>query len=579
MTKQHHKEPPRPIPSSAMEPLRSTKGHAETYARAVTAGTVPACRWIKLACARHLRDLECGHQRGLWFDYEAEERIYAFFEKYLRHSKGEFAKKPFVLQQWQAFIVGSVFGWKRKDGSRRFRTVYDEEPRKNGKSTRLAGIGLYMTTADGEYGAEVYSAATKKDQAKIVWGEARSMVLASPELRARTRVFAANMNVPALGSKFEPLGADSDSLDGLNIHCAIIDELHAHKSRDLWDVLETATGARHQPLIYAITTAGRNKLSVCRELRDYACKVLEGIVEDDSFFAVIFTIDEDDDWSDPSVWAKANPGLGVSVNIDDLQRKVEKARHLPAAQNAFKRLHLNIWSDGAGSWLDIDAWDESCETVDPDVLAGRECYGGLDLSTTTDITAFVLVFPPVTDGERWKVLTRFWVPAENIERRVRSDRVPYDIWHDQGHIQATPGNVVDYRAVRDGITAAADMFDLREVAYDRYNSSQLVTELMDDGLTMVPFGQGFISMATPTRELEKLVISGQLAHGGNPVLRWMASNVVVLEDPAGNMKPAKNKSAEKIDGIVALIMALGRATLPKEERGGSIDDYFARLGR
>lgn len=530
-----------------------------------------------MACGRHLRDLETGHQRGLWFDHEAEERIYAFFEKYLRHSKGEFAKKPFVLQPWQAFIVGSVFGWKRMDGSRRFRTVYDEEPRKNGKSTRLAGIGLYMTTADGEYGAEVYSAATKKDQAKIVWGEARSMVLASPELRARTRVFAANMNVPALGSKFEPLGADSDSLDGLNIHCAIIDELHAHKSRDLWDVLETATGARHQPLIYAITTAGRNKLSVCRELRDYACKVLEGIVEDDSFFAVIFTIDEDDDWSDPSVWAKANPGLGVSVKIDDLQRKVEKARHLPAAQSAFKRLHLNIWSDGAGSWLDIDAWDESCEAVDPDDLAGRECYGGLDLSTTTDITAFVLVFPPVANGERWKVLTRFWVPAENIERRVRSDRVPYDLWRQEGHIQATPGNVVDYRAVRDGITAAADMFDLREVAYDRYNSSQLVTELMDDGLTMVPFGQGFISMATPTRELEKLVISGQLAHGGNPVLRWMASNVVVLEDPAGNMKPAKNKSAEKIDGIVALIMALGRATLPKDERGGSIDDYFARL--
>ncbi len=531
----------------------------------MVAGDIVACKWVRLACERHLRDLDTGHERGLWFDHDAESRVYAFFEQYLRHSKGEFAKKPFVLQEWQAFIVGSVFGWKREDGTRRFRTAYDEEPRKNGKSTRLAGIGLYMTTADGESGAEVYSAATKKDQAKIVWGEAKNMVLASPELRARTRVFAANMNVPALGAKFEPLGADSDSLDGLNISCAIVDELHAHKSRDLWDVLETATGARRQPLIYAITTAGRNKLSVCWELRDYACKVLEGIVQDDSFFAIIFTIDDGDDWSDPKVWGKANPGLGVSVKVDDLQRKVEKARHLPAAQNAFKRLHLNVWTEGAGSWLDIEAWDENGQEVDPDDLVGRECFGGLDLSTTTDITAFVKVFPPVEEGEPWKVLARFWVPAENIAKRAKTDRVPYDVWREQGYIEATPGNVVDYRAVGAGIIADAQAFDLREVAYDRFNSSQLVTELMDEGLTMVPFGQGFVSMAAPTRELEKLVISGLLAHGGNPVLRWMASNVVVVEDPAGNMKPAKNKSAEKIDGIVALIMAIGRAIAPRDE--------------
>lgn len=534
----------------------------------MVAGDIVACKWVRLACERHLRDLDTGHERGLWFDHDAESRVYAFFEQYLRHSKGEFAKKPFVLQEWQAFIVGSVFGWKREDGTRRFRTAYDEEPRKNGKSTRLAGIGLYMTTADGESGAEVYSAATKKDQAKIVWGEAKNMVLASPELRARTRVFAANMNVPALGAKFEPLGADSDSLDGLNISCAIVDELHAHKSRDLWDVLETATGARRQPLIYAITTAGRNKLSVCWELRDYACKVLEGIVQDDSFFAIIFTIDDGDDWSDPKVWGKANPGLGVSVKVDDLQRKVEKARHLPAAQNAFKRLHLNVWTEGAGSWLDIEAWDENGQEVDPDDLVGRECFGGLDLSTTTDITAFVKVFPPVEEDEPWKVLARFWVPAENIAKRAKTDRVPYDVWREQGYIEATPGNVVDYRAVGAGIIADAQAFDLREVAYDRFNSSQLVTELMDEGLTMVPFGQGFVSMAAPTRELEKLVISGLLAHGGNPVLRWMASNVVVVEDPAGNMKPAKNKSAEKIDGIVALIMAIGRAIAPRDEDEG-----------
>lgn len=546
----------------------------------MVAGDIVACKWVKLACERHLRDLATGQERGLWFDRDAEARVYAFFEQYLRHSKGEFAKKPFVLQEWQAFVVGSVFGWKRMDGTRRFRTAYDEEPRKNGKSTRLAGIGLYMTLADGEHGAEVYSAATKKDQAKIVWGEAKNMVLASPELRSRTRVFAANMNVPALGAKFEPLGADSDSLDGLNISCAIVDELHAHKSRDLWDVLETATGARSQPLIYAITTAGRNKLSVCWELRDYACKVLEGIVQDDSFFAIIFTIDEGDDWTDPAVWPKANPGLNVSVKIDDLQRKVEKARHLPAAQNAFKRLHLNVWTEGAGSWLDIEAWDENGHEVDPDELVGRECYGGLDLSTTTDITAFVKVFPPVDDGEPWKVLARFWVPAENITKRAKTDRVPYDVWRDQGFIEATPGNVVDYRAIEAGIVADAETFDLREVAYDRFNSSQLVTELLDEGVVMVPFGQGFVSMAAPTRELEKLVIACLLAHGGNPVLRWMASNVVVVEDPAGNMKPAKNKSSEKIDGIVALIMAIGRAIAPRDdqEQEATLDSIFGGVG-
>lgn len=554
------------------EPVRSTS-RAEAYAQAVVAGEVVACKWVKLACERHLRDLADGHERGLWFDRDAESRVYDFFERYLRHSKGEFAKKPFVLQEWQAFIVGSIFGWKRADGTRRFRTAYDEEARKNGKSTRLAGVGLYMLTADAEHGGEVYSAATKKDQAKIVWGEARRMVLASPELRSRVRVFAANMNVPALLAKFEPLGADSDSLDGLNISCAIVDELHAHKSRDLWDVLETATGARNQPLIYAITTAGRSKQSVCWELRDYACKVLEGVIQDDSFFAIIFTIDEGDDWTDPATWPKANPGLGISVKIDDLQRKVEKARHLPAAQAAFKRLHLNVWSDGAGSWLDIDAWDENGLPVDPDELVGREGYGGLDLSTTTDITAFVKVFPPVEEDEPWKALARFWVPAENIDKRARTDRVPYDVWRDQGFIEATPGNVVDYRAIEAGIVADAQIFDLREIAYDRFNSSQLVTELMGEGVTMVPFGQGFVSMAAPTRELEKLVIAGLLAHGGNPVLRWMASNVVVIEDPAGNMKPAKNKSSEKIDGIVALIMAIGRAIAPRDEEEDETFDY------
>jgi phage terminase large subunit-like protein len=360
------------------------------------------------------------------------------------------------------------------------------------------------------------------------------------------------------------------------VHGAIIDELHAHKTRNMWDVIETATAARRQPLTFAITTAGFDRNSVCYEQDRYAQQLLEGAVEDDSFFAFVARVDEEDDWSDPACWAKANPNLGISVKVDDLERKCDKARLVPGEQNAFLRLHLNLWTQQDKRWLSEEVWSRG-EGGPRHDLAGRACYAGLDLSSTTDISALVLWFP---DGEGGgDVLPFFWVPEDNIAERSRRDRVPYDLWRRQGLIEASEGNVVDYDAIREKLRGLAEEFEVREVAIDRWNSTQLQTQLMGDGFTVVPFGQGFASMTAPTKELERLLLEGKLRHGGQPVLRWMAANVAVDQDAAGNLKPSKARSTERIDGIVALVMALGRAMLqpPKEEETAGV--FWISSGR
>lgn len=538
------------------------------YANAVIKGDIPAGKYIRLAAQRHLNDLKEGKKRGIYFDVDAAQHALDFYQ-FLKHSKGKWAGQSFELSPWQEFIVGSVFGWKREDGYRRFRTAYNEIPRKNGKSTLSSGVGLYLLAADGEAGAEVYAAATKREQAKIVFSEASRMVKASPELRKVIGVFAHNLHIQATASKLEPLGADADTMDGLNVHGAIIDELHAHKTRAVVDVMETATGARTQPLQFEITTAGYNRNSVCWEHRLYTTQILEGFVEDDTWFGFIACIDEGDDWKDPNVWYKANPNLGISVYLDDLKRKADKAKQLPAAQNAFRRLHLNQWTEQAERWLDIEAWDECGNPVDIEELAGRSCYGGLDLASTTDVAALVWLFPPEQEDEKWKIVTRFWVPKESIKKRSEKDKVPYDVWAKQGLLEATDGNVVNYNVIEKRILEDCARFTVLELAYDRWNATQIITNLDDEGVNVIGFGQGFQSMSAPTKELEKLVISKELAHGGHPILRWMAGNVAVKQDPAGNLKPAKDKSTEKIDGIVALIMALGRAIV-QEGEGPSI---------
>jgi len=546
---------------------------AEGYVRDVVSGTVAAGRWVRLACERHLRDMEDGRERGLVFDAEAAQIAIDFFGL-LKHYKGEWAGRVIRLEPWQQFILWSLFGWKREDGTRRFVVAYVEVARKNGKTTVAAGIGLYLMVADGEPGAEIYTAATKRDQARIAHRDAVQMVKASPDLRKLIGIHKDNLHILLTASKFEPLGRDANTADGLNIHGAIVDELHAHKTREMWDVLDTATGARRQPLILGITTAGTNRQSICWEQHEYAEKVLSGVVEDDTFFGIIFSLDlaetdsegnvlaAGDDWQDESVWVKANPNLGVSKKWDDMRRKAAKAKETPSALNAFLQRELNIWVHGESRWLNPDRWRTCDGAVDADGLRGRTCYGGLDLANTTDIAAFVLVFPPQVEDEPYQILCRFFLPDEAIIERVHRDRVPYDAWVRQGFITVTPGAVIDYGHILAQIDEDAQKYDVAEIGFDRWGATKIQTELMDLGGQdwVVQIGQGYASMSAPTKELEKLILAGQLAHGGNPVLTWMADNVIVTRDAAGNIKPDKAKSREKIDGIVALIMALDRAT-------------------
>lgn len=492
------------------------------------------------------------------FDERAARMAEAFFGL-LRHVKGEWAGQKFTLLPWERQIVRDIFGWKREDGTRRYRTVYIEVPRKNGKSSLIAGIALYLLYADGEPGAEIYSAAADRDQAAIVFGAAKQMVEASPPLMKLSNIYKRSIVVPSTRSFYRVLSADAPTKHGLNAHGVIFDELHAQPNRDLWDVLTTATGARRQPLVVAITTAGYDRQSICWEQHEYARQVRDGIIEDDTFYPVIYAADEDDDWLDPAVWEKANPSLGHTIKRDYLEGEARRARLVPAYQNTFRRLHLNQWTQQESRWLPMTDWDE-CPTFDPALLEGGLCYGGLDLASNSDLAAFVLCFPSEPgEPERYAWLPFFWIPEENMIERARKDRVPYDAWVRQGLITATPGNVIDYQRIVADIEALGERYNIREIAFDRWGAFQVSQQLEGAGFTMVGFGQGFVSMSPPTKELLRLVLDHKLVHFGHPVMRWMADNLVVSQDAAGNVKPNKAKSREKIDGIVAGVMALDRA--------------------
>lgn len=542
------------------------------YARRVVSGDVLAGRLVRLSCERHLRDLDEGVKRGLaWDPEEAARRISVF--SHLRQSKGRWAGEPLELLDWQRFVVGSAFGWYREDGTRRFRRVYVEVARKNGKTTLVAGVALNLLDFDGEAGSEVYAAATKRDQARLCWGEAARMVRQTPSLRRRIRIIdsRANMHILDTSSKFEALGADSDSLDGLNPHGVIIDELHAHRDRRVVDVLETAMGARVQPQIWYVTTAGLEGESIYTETHDYARRVVEGTVEDDQWLVYIATLDEGDDWTNPDVYIKANPSLGVTVQLDELIQERDRAMAVPGRQNAFRRLRLNQRVQQAQRWLDVREWDACAdESLGPEAFRGRTVYAGLDLASTRDVTAMVMLARSDEPGYDYDLWEHYWVPEEGIGRRSREDGVPYDVWRDQGHLEATSGNITDYDVIRERIQEYADDYGIgfAEVAYDRWNANQLVTQLGGDGLTCIPFGQGFASMAAPSRMLEALIAGKRIRHAGNPVTRWMVGNVTTEQDAAGNLKPSKARSAEKIDGVVALLMALGRAMVNGGDSGG-----------
>lgn len=568
------------------------------YAIAITRGRIVAGEYVRLACERHLRDLR--RSRTSAFPFRFDARLAATNVKFfalLRHTKGEWAGRPVELEPWEQFIIGSDFGWlHKKTGLRRFRTSYTEVAKKNGKSTLAAGASLKLAFFDGEAGAEVYCAATKKDQAKIVWGEARAMVLANPNLKKRISVLATNLSVEKTRSKLEPLGRDSDTLDGINPNGYILDELHRHKDRRVVDVLETATAARRQPLGFMITTAGSDRASVCWEFHDYATKILRGLVVDETFFAYIAALDKGDRWDDPKAWPKANPNYGISVKPDDLKRKAEKARENPMALNAFLRFHGNLWTQAHTRLLDPDKWRACAPRRPIEELLGKRCWGGLDLSSTDDLAAFVLVFPdeivvPARGDEPeesllfYDVLTWLWCPAESVKRRSQRDLVSYDAWVRDGYISAPAGAVLDYGFIEAEIKKQSERFEISRIGFDPWNASYVVTRLMDhfgdDGSeddVMVKVGQSFANLTTPTKEMMRSVAQGTLRHGGHPVLAWMADNVEGRMDPQNNVKIDKGRSREKIDGIAALVMALGRATLERSQPPPKKSVYARRGG-
>lgn len=543
------------------------------YARLAVAGALVVGRLVRLAAERHLRDLRDGAARGLVFDAARAADAIEFF-CCLRHTKGEWGGQPILLTPPEAFVIGSLFGWLRTDGLRRFRTGYVEVGKKFGKSSLAAGVGLLLAFFDGEAGAEVYAAATKRDQAKVVWDLARDMVLKSPGLRRRIQVRANNLHSLESLSKFEPLGRDSEGLDGINPHGKIVDELHRHKTREIWDVLETSSGARRQPLTFVITTAGADPLSICWEQHDYVVKVLEGVLDDDTTFGFIATLDvceacrakgrtapDDtcgacDRWDDERVWAKANPNLPITPKLDDLRKLAREAREKPAALNAFKRLRMNVWTEGVTLWLTADAWAACGASLAP--LRGRRGILGLDLSSTTDLSALVAVFPD--DDGAVDILAHFWMPSDNIAERVKRDRAPYDVWARDGFLTLTEGNVIDYDVIFEAIVGLPERegVEIVELGYDPWNATGLVTRLQGAGIPCVPIRQGFGSLSAPSKELETLVAGRRLRHGGHPVLSFCAANTVTEIDAAGNIKPSKARSQGRIDGIVALVTALAR---------------------
>lgn len=570
---------------------RMDKPPAMQYADDVIAGRIVVCSWVRLSVERHLHDLEHGHERGLYFDEAAGWRIILFCS-ICYHYKGKFAGQRFEPEPWQQFFLWVLFGWKRSDGTRRFRIFHLEIARKNGKTFLGAAIGLYMTYADGEAAAEVYSVATKKDQARICHKDGIQIIKKSPALKDLFTILRDSISVEDSVSKFEPLGRDSDSLDGLNVSAAIMDELHAWKKRDLWDVIDTATDAREQALIGALTTAGFNRQTICWDHNVYLKKILAGQIVDDEFFGMIFTLDNEEEQEDESTWIKANPNLDVSITKDKLRNMIKRAQAIPSQLNSVLRLRLNIWTQAESRWIKPADWAACSEGEKEKNLTGRTCYGALDLSSTTDISSEVLVFPPVEDGGLYDLLCRFWIPEDNMVERSRRDRVPYDAFVRGGFVTATPGNVIDYDWIIDQVGRDVQQFDLQEMAFDRWGATLIFQQLKEilppiqkvvDGKSkmvdrVVGFGQGFSSMSPPMKELEKLIISKKIGHGGNPILSWMADNVVTKEDPAGNIKPDKSKSIEKIDGIVALIMALDRALNGSASMKGSIYEERGLLG-
>jgi len=500
-----------------------------------------------------------------YYDEKAAENCCIFVERHIRHVKGEFAGQTIKLEEWQKNdILKPLFGWKhKKTGFRKYRVAYIELPRKNAKSTLSAAIALILLFLDKEPGAEIYSAAGDRGQAGIVFDIAKQMVLQDPVLKSRSEIF--KNSILHGFSYYQALSADSNTKHGFNAHGVIFDELHTQKNRDLWDTLNTSMGSRRQPLTVAITTAGHDMNSICREVHDIAVDIRDGKRKDETFLPVIYSADPGDDIYSEDTWIKANPGWGTTLKPEYIRAEAERAKMSPSYENTFKRLHLNIWTQSKALWIRDEVWSKSGEEFDPAILEGRECWGGLDLSSVSDLSAFTLIFP--IDGRIYS-LNWFWLPEEKAKNSADKNNLNYLGWVRDGYISETPGNVIDYDVIKDKIKELDGIYSIQSVGYDPYNSTGIVAKLTDEGFIMQKFRQGFVSMNYPMRQLERVIMSGEFYHNGNPVLRWMAGAVTVAVDSTGNQKISRQAYDKKVDGIVTNVMAYGQY-LTEVEQGGS----------
>jgi phage terminase large subunit-like protein len=537
----------------------------QSYAEAVVAGKAAGCEWVRRACVRHLEDLDrwSGKDQPFYFNPKSAERVCDVVQHF-PHIHGIWAKhqKHIELEGWQAFILMSVFGWKATvTDARRFRIVYIEVPRKNAKSTLTSAVGLYLVACDEEPGAHIVSAASALHQAKLVFTDAQLMARKEAGYRNRfsVDVLAHSIVQQPTASRFEALSAEYSNLDGLNLHAALIDELHAHATRGLWDVLVTATGSRVQPLVWAITTAGLNRASVCYDQHNYLIDILLKRIEDDAYFGVIYTVDDGDDpWDEPT-WAKANPNYGVSVFPEGMRADAKRAMQMPSEQASFFTKHLDIWVNAAMTWLPAGAWDKCTEPkLDLEDFAGEPCFIGIDLALRSDIAAMLIAFPPNETRDWWAVFGRYYLPEETVNR---GENAHYQGWEAMGRLTATPGVITDFDFIIANLGDIAAQHDVREIALDPYDAGPLINDIEKAGLRKpVEVRQIAPNMSPAMVELEGLVLSRKIHHDGDPVLAWMMSNVKVARS-GDLMKPTKESPEKKIDGVVALLMCIHRGML------------------
>ena len=554
------------------------EGEGHQYALDVVHGKLIASKYTRKACERYLTDLDTAEERGLEFRPKTAQAYITFFQRAIRHTVGEWDGKPFDPLPWQKFILWNLYGWFREDGTRRFNYAYITVARKNGKTTLMAGAALAALFFDQEKAAEVYFAATKKDQAKIGFDEAQRMVTISPPLRKHLKAGKHDIKAPTLSARCTYLSSERDTLDGLNVHFAGIDEYHAHTTDGVANVLRSGMQARRNPLHLTITTAGFNRESPCYELQKTCKEILDGIKHDDAQFAIIYELDDDDDWTDSSTWIKANPSLGTALRGQLLDSQLQQAINLGGSREVeFKTKHLNKWVTASKTWIQDEVWMRNKREAK---LDGLKCWGGLDLASVSDMTALVMVYP---EEAGYHVRGHYFLPADTVHQVL--DRDPSHIYRtflDLPNVHLTDGNVTDYASIRRKVsgvmnkpegqvveeTSLMHNYNVQKIAFDRYNSTQIAIDLVDDGVPLVPFGQGFVSMSSPTKQLEVLVRTGKLWHDGDPVLRWALGNVELKMDPAGNIKADKQKSGGKIDPIVAMIMGIGEhMKSPAEDEG------------